>query len=81
MPRFSQSVQVVLKQTMRPRTPGCFFTDQDISVITSRTGLDASAVIHWDENMRWRYKDSAAGVLEAYLKATEGNQILTCPFA
>ena len=74
MPRFSQSVRAVLKQTMLPRAPGCFFADQDISVITSRTGLDASVVIHWAENLRWRYKDSAAGALEAYLKAIEGNQ-------
>ena len=51
MSRFSQPIQVLLKRTMLPRAPACFFSDPDIQLITSETGLDASAVIHWAEKL------------------------------
>ena len=56
---------------MLPRAPSCFFSDPDIQHITEQTGLKSDIVTHWAENLRWRFKDSAPGVIEAYLRSTE----------
>ena len=72
MPRFSKPIQACLKRTMLPRVPSsCFFSESDIQHITSETGLNPDTVTHWAENLRWRFKDSAPGAIEAYLKSTE----------
>ena len=46
----AQPIQLVLKCTMLPRAQACFFSDPDIQLMTPKTGLNASAVIHADSS-------------------------------
>ena len=65
MPHFSESQpgQAIFKRTMLPRAPACFFSDPKVPIIqfiTSETGLNSSAVIHWAEKLSWKIKNGMA---------------------
>ena len=77
MPRFSQSVQAVLKQTMLPRAPACFFSEPDIQHITKETGLDPSTIIHWAEKLRWKIKNGMISDIDSYLNSIDENEKVT----
>ena len=48
-----------------------FFSYAEVCLITSEKGQNASAMIHWAENLLWRFKDSAGGALDAYFRSTQ----------
>ena len=48
-----------------------FFSHAEVCLISSEKGQNASAMIHWAENLLWRFKDSAGGALDAYFRSTQ----------
>ncbi len=72
MPRFTKVHEAFLKKTMLPRVPECFFTPEDVALITKETGFDADTIQNWAKCLRWRMKNNRGiSSVEDYLKASE----------
>jgi hypothetical protein len=68
---FSHADETVLKKTMLPRAPTCFFTKEDVEIIMKETKLDKGVIEHWAYNLRWRMSINKVPNILEFLKAPE----------
>ena len=61
MPKFSQADDAFFKKTMLPRAPSCFFTPEDVDLITKETEMDKSVIFQWATKLRFRMDNSLLG--------------------
>jgi hypothetical protein len=75
MPKFTQAIDVCLKKTMLARVPDCYFTPEDVALITKETDLEPAVIQNWAKCLRWRMGNNFFGrgiaSAEEYLKASE----------
>jgi hypothetical protein len=74
MPKFTQAIDVCLKKTMLARVPDCYFTPEDVALITKETDLEPAVILHWSSTLRWKGANNClgrdVGSVEEYLKAS-----------
>ena len=61
MPKFSPADDAFFRKTMLPRAPPCFFTPEDVDLITKETEMDEAVIQHWARSLRWRTDNNLLG--------------------
>ena len=71
MPKLSPADEKIFRKTMLPRVSECFFTQEDVKLITKETKMDNSVIQHWAYSLRWRMVINLLGTsVQEYLKAS-----------